>query len=246
MNCREKRMSVAGLLTAAVLILSTACLWTGRTGKLRAEHETVELGGAEEVDVHLRMGAGGLTLGGGADTLAAADFVYNVRAWRPTMDYVVAGDKGELWIEQPEVKTLSLESYRYEWDIRLAGDVPMTLDVALGAGESDIDVSSLDVSELDVKTGLGGLTLDLTGDRERDVDVTIKGGVGEAAVLLPAEVGVRATVTGGLGEVDAVGLRRDGEAYVNEALGDAANGSAAMITLNVEGGVGEVTLKVAE
>ena len=213
---------------------------------MRAEHETVELGGAEEVDVHLRMGAGGLTLGGGADTLAAADFVYNVPAWRPTMDYVVAGDKGELWIEQPEVKTLSLESYRYEWDVRLAGDVPMTLDVALGAGESDIDVSSLDVSELDVKTGLGGLTLDLTGDRERDVDVTIKGGVGEATVLLPAEVGVRATVTGSLGEVAVVGLRRDGEAYVNEAHGDAANGSAAMITLNVEGGVGEVTLKVAE
>ena len=242
MNNRRERVGIAALLALAALVLSTACLWTGVTGAVRTETETVELNGAEEVDVHLRMGAGGLTLTGGAEALAEAEFTYNVPDWRPTIDYVVAGDEGELWIEQPEVKRLSLEEYRYEWDVGLSDDVPMTLDVALGAGESDIDASRLDVSELDVKTGVGGLTLDLTGDREHDVDVTVKGGAGEATVLLPAEVGVRATVKGGLGEVNAVGLSRDGGAYTNEAYGQ----SAATIRLNVEGGVGGVTLKVVE
>lgn len=178
MNNGRERVRIAALLALAVLVLSTACLWTGRTGEVRTETEIVELGGAEEVDVHVRMGAGGLTLGEGAEGLAEADFVYNVPDWRPTIDYVVAGDKGELWIEQPEVKTLSLESYRYEWDVRLAEDVPMTLDVALGAGESEIDVSTLTLMDLDVKTGPGGIRLDLTGEREQNLDVSVTGGEG--------------------------------------------------------------------
>jgi hypothetical protein len=242
MNNRRERVRIAAVLALTVLVLSTACLWTGVTGKVRTETERVELDGAQEVDVHLRMGAGGLTLTGGADALAEADFTYNVPAWKPTIDYVVGGDEGELWIEQPEVKRLSLETYRYEWDVRLNDDVPMALDVALGAGEGEIDASHLSVSELDLKMGVGGVELDLTGDRERDVDVTITGGAGEATVLLPAEVGVRATVKGGLGDVDSVGLTTDGDAYVNDAYGH----SPTTITLTIKGGVGDVMLRVVD
>jgi predicted membrane protein len=158
------------------------------------------------------------------------------------IDYVVGGDKGQLWIEQPEVGRLGLESYRYEWDIRLNDDVPMTLDVGLGAGESKLDVSALSISELDLNVGVGGVEVDLTGEREKDVDVTIRGGVGEAKVLLPQDVGVKARVDGGLGEVDARGLTAQDGVYVNEAYGK----SDATITLSIEGGIGGVTLKVVD
>ena len=66
------------------------------------------------------------------------------------------------------------------------------------------------------------------------------GMAGEVTIFLPADVGVRATVKGGLGEVDAMGLRRDGEGYMNDAYGR----SPTTIRLSVEGGVGGVTLEV--
>jgi hypothetical protein len=242
MNEIDRRIRLLAALAAALLALSVSgCGWT-RTGPLQTESETIELQGAERADVHLRMGAGRLDLAGGADGLAEAEFTYNVPAWQPTIDYVVAGEEGELWIEQPEAKNLGLESYRYAWDVHLTEAVPLTLDVGLGAGESEIDLSTLTVTELDLKVGVGGVALDLTGERQRSMDVTIRGGVGEATVLLPDDVGVEATVGGGLGELDVSGLTQEGDVYVNEAYG----ASEATIRLDVEGGIGGVTLKVAE
>jgi hypothetical protein len=233
---------LAAVLVMALLAVSiSGCAWT-QTGPLRTESETIERQGAKRVDVHLRMGAGRLDLTAGADALAEAQFTYNVPAWQPTIDYVVAGEEGELWIEQPEAKNLGLESYRYAWDVRLTEDVPLTLDVGLGAGESEIDLSTLAVTEIDLKVGVGGVALDLTGERQRDVDVTIRGGVGEATVLLPDDVGVEARVGGGLGELNVSGLSQEGDVYVNDAYG----ASDASIRLDVEGGIGGVTLEVVD
>jgi hypothetical protein len=51
---------------------------------------------------------------------------------------------------------------------------------------------------------------------------------------------VRAKVEGGLGEINARGLTKDGKAYVNAAYKD-SNGT---LEVDVEGGVGEINLKV--
>ena len=245
MKRNEKVARVFAVLAATLLVaLASGCAWITKTGDLRTETETVELDGAEQAEVHLRMGAGQLDLSGGAEgaMLAEATFTYNVPDWKPTIDYVVAGDEGELWIEQPEAETLGLDSYRYAWDVQLNQEVPMQLDVGLGAGESQIDVSTLSVSELDLNVGVGGVELDLTGDRAEDVDVIVRGGVGEATVLLPSEVGVEARVGGGLGDLNVSGLTQQGDVYVNQAYGT----SEATIRLDIEGGIGGVTLRVVE
>ena len=88
--------------------------------------------------------------------------------------------------------------------------------------------------------GAGQTTVDLTGDYGQDFDASIEGGVGEATVLVPSEVGVRARAEGGLGEINAKGFRREGDAYVNDAYGD----SEVTLDVDVQGGVGELNLEV--
>jgi hypothetical protein len=46
--------------------------------------------------------------------------------------------------------------------------------------------------------GAGKTTVDLTGDYTKGFNANIQGGVGEATVMLPSEVGVKAKVEGGL------------------------------------------------
>ncbi len=88
--------------------------------------------------------------------------------------------------------------------------------------------------------GAGKTTVDLTGDYSQDFDASIEGGVGEATVLLPSEVGVRARAEGGLGKINAEGFQREGESYVNDAYGD----SDVILEVDVQGGVGEINLEV--
>jgi hypothetical protein len=88
--------------------------------------------------------------------------------------------------------------------------------------------------------GAGKTTVDLTGDYAQDFDASIEGGVGEATVLLPSEVGVKAKAEGGLGKINAEGLKKVGDAYVNDAFGE----SDVNLKVDVKGGVGEINLEV--
>ena len=95
---------------------------------------------------------------------------------------------------------------RNEWDLRVNDDVPLDLNVQLGARESDLDLDSLTLTAPDLSMGAGETMVDLTGDYERDLAANIEGGVGEATVRLPGEVGVRVDAEGGLGEINPEGL----------------------------------------
>jgi hypothetical protein len=127
---------------------------------------------------------------------------------------------------------------RNEWDLRFNDHVPFDLNVQLGAGESDLD--SLTLTALDRSMGAEETTVDLTGDYERDRAASIEGGVGEATVRLPGEVGVSWMTKGVSVKSTPKAFQRDGEAYLNDAYG------ASDVTLDVDipGGVGQIDLEV--
>jgi hypothetical protein len=253
------------LAMVAVLLTTSACGGGVRVGKLQTESETVELGDAASVRVEIDMGAGELDVAGGAAELLEANFAYNVAELKPEVDY----SAGALTVRTPDVRTgigslRDADEYRYEWDLRLNDDVPMEmqvsvgagrtnlklgslsltrLDVAGGAGEISVDLSgSASLTRLDIASGAGALTVDLTGTWQNDLEATIGGGVGERILILPRDTGVRVKVEVGVGEVDAAGLTKEGEYYTNDAYGQ----SEVTLYLEVAGGVGGTELRVGE
>ena len=208
---------------------------------MRNESRSVQPEDARSVRAHLIMGAGELKVGGAADALMEGDFSYNVADWKPEIDYEVNGDTGELTVKQASGDDRRLGGgARYEWDLRFNDVVPTDLVVEMGAGESDLDLDSLTLTGLDLQMGAGETTVDLTGDYAQDFDASIEGGVGEATVLVPSEVGVRVRAEGGLGKINAESFQREGEAYVNDAYGD----SDVSLNVDVRGGVGTINLEV--
>jgi hypothetical protein len=201
----------------------------------------VDLDNAQSVVAHLRMGAGELNLTGGADALLEADFDYNVADWEPEVSYDVSGDTGELTVEQGSGEDVRFGGEaRNEWNLRFNDEVPTDLRVEMGAGESALDLDSLTLTGLDLEMGAGKTTVDLTGDYGQDLDASIEGGVGEATVMLPSEVGVRVSAEVGLGKINAEGLQREGDSYVNDAYDD----SDVTLEVDVQGGVGAIKLEV--
>ena len=234
-----KRLAVL-LVGAAVLLGSCGAQGQG-VGEMQNESRSIQPEDATSVRAHLMMGAGELKVGGAADALMEGDFSYNVADWKPQIDYEVRGEKGALTVEQGSGDDGRLGGgARNEWDLRFNDDVPTDLVVEMGAGESDLDLDSLALTGLDLEMGAGETTVDLTGDYDRNFDASIEGGVGEATVLVPGEVGVRVRAEGGLGKINAEGFQREGEAYVNDAYGD----SDVSLNVDVRGGVGSINLEV--
>jgi N-terminal domain of toast_rack, DUF2154 len=200
--------------------------------------QTVERKGAEFVNVNVEMGAGELKMRGGAAPLMDCDFRYNAPDARPEVQYNVTSSRGTLIVRQASTHHNIGGNSKNTWDLRLNEDVPMDLSIKVGAGEGRLDLGSLALHTLDIEMGAGELKLDLTGHPRNDVDVRIRGGVGEATVRLPRRARLDVEAHGGLGGINAQGLTKRGDRWVNEPSGDAQ----AAMHVDVSGGIGSINL----
>ena len=212
--------------------------WRGGTVyAMQHQSRTVDRGDVKNVRATLEMGAGDINLSGGSSHLLEADFDYRSSSGTPKVDYSISGITGELRISQDDDNHIGASPDNH-WTLHLANDVPLEIKIDMGAGHGNLRLRDIDVTRLNLDMGAGQVDVDLTGDRKSDLTADIEGGVGEANIRLPKNVGVIVHASGGLGTIDAHGLKHDGDEYTNELYGK----SAVTIHLKVEGGVGRIVL----
>jgi len=241
---------------------------TVEVGEIQDKRETIPLAGAESATVEVLFGAGELEIEAGpSDQLFSGHFRYNVERWEPEVTY----EGGVLTIEQGGAKedwgipTGDIQGIRNEWELEFSPEIPLKMDLDLGAGAGKLDFTGLQLTSLaldmgagdfdvrfgepnrvemsnftlntgasklevigignagpeqvKVQGGVGDIVLDFTGDWPRSADVQVTTGVGSVTLQLPDDVGVQVEVDG-LSSVDVSGLRRSGDAYVNDAFGE--------------------------
>jgi len=225
-------------LIGGAILLSGCVMHTSEAGPTQYDSPSFERGDVKEVRLNLEMGAGDLKVGTGTRKLMQAYFTYNVPSWKPVVDYSTSGDAGSLTVRQPGGRHGHFGNTKYEWDLRLSQDVPIDFRLNFGAGKAELDLGSLMMRSVTVDMGVGSLNMDLRGNPKHDYNVRINGGVGEAVLHLPSNVGVYAEAGGGIGGISVHNLRHEEGHYVNDAYGT----SAVTIRVNVEGGVGSIRL----
>jgi len=233
---RKTSFALAFLLILALSVFS-AC---ARIGEMEEVNKSIPLDNAQTVDVNLRINAGELHLEGGAAELMEGRFRTNVERWKPEINYSLFGSRGTLTIEQPRHEGIHWGRSENTWDLRLNDKVPVNIDAKFGAGEARLVLGTLNIQGLEIKMGVGDLTLDLTGYSQKGFSGRLKGGIGHATLYLPEKAGVRVSVDGGLGSIDAQGFMVDHHVYTNDAYGK----SAVTIDLKVEAGIGSLDLRL--
>jgi len=238
-NIRNQRF-VLFLVITAFLMGTVACATVATPGAVQSKSESVELGSAESVRVTVDAGIGELFVEGGAVGLLDAEFRYNIEELEPDVTYEVDGDTGRLRVFNKEnINVIPTGEIESEWRLQFAEDVPLEMDLNLGLGDSDLDLSDLTVTSLDVSAGAGKLDLNVgnqTLDRLNveagvgDVDVNVAGGkigrldyssgAGSTRIDLRGawEDDLVATIEGGLGDLTVI-VPRDTGARIDVDLG---------------------------
>lgn len=233
---------ISGTLIGVVLIVVLVGLsmhHSGASNPILHSPQTIDLQGATSVTAKIDMGAGQLNVNNGSSHLVDADFSYDQDSGTPRMDYSVSGTNGNLDISQHENGGVHLGRNENTWTVRF-GEIPLDLNVDMGAGQGDLNLRGINLTRLKVEMGAGQINLDLTGERKQSFDVDVQGGVGEARIRLPHEVAVEIRADGGIGSIDTQGLHKEAGRWVNDAWGK----SPTTIHMNVEGGIGEIRLVV--
>lgn len=257
---------------------------TIEVGEMQDKREEIPLSGAEMAPVDIRFSAGDLEIEAGApDLLYSGHFRYNVEQWEPEVTY----EDGRLTIEQGGTEEdwgIPTGNTRNEWKLEFSPQIPLEMNIDIGAGDSQLDFTGLQLTELDldagagnvdvrfyepnearmdrfaldtgaarldvtgighagpermtVNGGVGEMTLDFTGKWPGSADIDITAGVGALTLRLPDDVGVRVETDGGLTNVEADDLQREGDDYVNDAFGEAQ----IELLIHVTTGVGNLRL----
>jgi hypothetical protein len=234
--------------TVLFLLVLIVLTWRGHTYASREwpSHSTMNSHRQEKIDkkdaksvrMSVKMPAGDLTMSGGADALLSADFSFGSSWSEPKIEYSVEAGAGELNIEQGGGGTLVTNSDN-TWNLKVNDSIPLDLRVDVGAGRGVFRFAKVDLTRLELNIGAGQADVDLSGERAKDLEAEIQGGVGEATIRLPKDVGVVAVVHGGLGSIDTHGLKEEDGQYVNAAYGK----SPTTIHLSVNGGIGTIRLQ---
>lgn len=111
--------------------------------KVMESSRTIDLKGAESVEVEMELGIGEVSVNGGAADLMAADFVYDERTGEPDINYRLHGKRGILDISQKERHrwfnfSLFGTDYENNWNVMFNNNVPMDLEIKTGVGKQTL------------------------------------------------------------------------------------------------------------
>ena len=229
------------LIIALLSFSVVSCIVTPAVGKGQRHTEMVELDDAETVTAEIIMGAGKLVVQSGTKALMEGEFIYNYPEYAADISYQVRSTgRGDLQVVQDDGPRFRIQSnYKNEWELTFNEDIPLDLDVTLGAGESVLDLVDLNLTSFQLTIGAGTAYVDLSGDLDQDLNVSIQGGVGELTMLLPPDTNIEAVVHGGLGEINTQGLYQEGDEFVSKY-----SGSGPVLNVSIDGGVGQLNLRV--
>ncbi|WP_321506127.1 toast rack family protein [uncultured Methanoregula sp.] len=204
---------------------------------------TILLDGARQGEVHFSLGAGKLALQGGAppDALMEVTVFSKAREWQPdlfrnmnTSKLCVAitekGHKAREWfaVDSPN-----------HWEIRLNDDLPLDLDIHVGAGDSRLDLGTLNLSTLTINNGAGNTRIDLGGYHGGRFDAEISNGIGDLTVFIPKYSNTRIDVDTGVGDVTGSGLIRDNGMFTTVGY----NPAIPVNTIRIKQGIGSISLE---
>lgn len=233
----SKRKNFGMIITIMVCFCLAGCV---QVGDITEETRSIDFENQDTAEIELNIGAGEIRVQGGTEKLFEGIFTYNVEKWKPLMEYRERGSRGILTVSQGKTSGIPAGKGKNEWDVYLNENVPLDLVLDFGAGEGNLDLRGLNLRTLEIDMGVGDLTVDLAGTYRSDLDVVIDGGVGSATVYIPREVGVRIAADKGIGSIDARGLKKRGEYYINEVYGS----SEFTIEIEIETGIGSIELKL--
>jgi len=223
--------------------------------------KNIDAGRAKTVKTEITFPAGKLYINPEGKSFCEGFYKYRKDFWEPEISYYEESENGHLKIDVEDDRREKNYNDDDEnvWTIAFNKDVRNDMHIEMIAGESKIDLQNcnLDRFRFEMVAGetyinlrntsvpffefraiAGEAEIDLSGKWKNDLDAEIRGGVGELTIRLPAEVGVKVSITGGLGDVSAPGFDRHNRVYTNRLYGKTKES----LYVDVTGGIGNVNL----
>ena len=197
---RSRSFAAAALVEVAIVVATLVYIVNGVTPVATATtHESVlARAGITDLDLSVNYGAGAFTLvGSGTDLMS-------VRSSREDIERRIdqSGSHAAAVISSKADTIFPFGGDR-RWDTTLSSDVRTSATFNLGAGDFNIDLSSVQIVRATINAGACDLTVKMPKP-SGDVPIVISTGASSVQILIPAGVAYRVEDTGALHSVTGI------------------------------------------
>jgi len=223
---------------------------TIEVGEIQDRREAIPLGETDSATVEVLFGAGELTIEAGtSDQLLSGRFRYNVERWAPQ----IAFEDGTLTIEQGSTRQdwgVPTGNVHNEWDLEFSPQIPLKMDLEVGAGDGRLDLTGLQLEKLGLKLGAGDFEVRFDEPNEaRMSQFTLDAGASKLEVTGIGNASPeRMKVQGGVGDItlDFSGAwPRSGDVQVTAGIGSVTLRLPDNVGVQVETEGGLTTVEVS-
>lgn len=192
------------LIGAALFYLAATPIPPGanviNTGAFTSQESVLRVG-ASSLSLTLGYGAGDLSVKAGPTAAVMPELVM-VKSTHEDIDLQWnVGSSGSAVVNAKGVgPDFVIGGVTRAWDVTVPTDMPVALTLNLGAGDFDIDLSNVMLTEATINNGASNLEIALP-KASGNVPVTISTGASSVDLRVPAGVEYRVRVTGGLNTI---------------------------------------------
>lgn len=242
---RSFLLSLVGLAIALLLLVGALWLFGVRVESgqvLKSEQVSQALDGASAAQVTIAPAVGSLRLTAmsSPDGLISGD-VRRIGNETITSDFAVTNGSANYSLRGTGGVIFNVPVGRqdtWSWDLALTPSIPIDLETSLGAGQSLIDLSSLDISALDVNLAVGQTTVILPA--EGSFEGRVDGAIGQIVIRVPPAMAVRINADTGIANVNAPSdFERQRDVFTSPGFDSAEN----RIELEVGQAIGNIEVR---
>lgn len=243
MGLLPRNINVWALFWPLVLIgLGVAGILRAISPRASVKEEALRLpvDGARGANIRFRYGAGELRL----DDRAGPGELINGSFGGGVIHTVNrSGDQVDVDLRLPTdnwTMNIPFDSDKLRWTVGMNPEVPLYLDLEVGASRNFLDLRNLQVKDLRLQTGASATDIDLPV-RAGQTRASIKSGAASVEIRVPPGVSAEIHTTGGLSsfDVDTARFPGGGNLYRSPDYDAAAN----RVELHLEMGVGSIKVR---
>lgn len=200
-----------------------------------------ELKQVQSANIRLANAAGMIQLSGGASTGTLIEGTTLTGSSKvPTAQYEASGRVGtySLTAENLAIVPLNPGFNQPEWKFKVTDTIPLNLEITIGAGKQNLDLTGMDIDHLEATVALGELIVTLPEDDA--FEGTISNPVGSQTIHIPRGTLVEITLNTAITERNfPPEFTREGDILYSPG----ATASNAQIRLQVEQPIGNLTIQ---
>jgi hypothetical protein len=233
----------SGWTTAGGVILAVAliggAIWLTSSGyRVAANYADVRQvypQGAESGEIDLALGSGELIL----SSTNASGVLIDGKITPEVKEEGLSEEDGH-FSYQLKNNDPTLFPHTSRWEMKVGSNLPVNLNLNLGAGEMNLSAEELVLEDLDVDQGVGRMVISLPGSCPDEI--SIKQAIGTLLIVVPKDIKIVVDAKNGLSRVDFPADFELDEGYYSTP---GADPSHADLVITVEQAIGLVTFQYA-